>query len=141
MGKHHTEVRSLNPATNPPSEADGTATRAGLIVFDEKAFLERLMADRPLAQMIMAGFLDDCPKTLESLRSSIISLDRDRLNRQAHSLKGAAATISAVHMSRAAFAMEEGAKRLNADELVSLLEEVELTFANLKMELTSLGWQ
>src|SRR5208282_6446527 len=64
-------------------------------IFDEEGLLQRVMTDRILATKIIAGFLQDIPAKLCTLRKPLEDSNAGGIRLQAHALKGAAATISA----------------------------------------------
>jgi CheY-like chemotaxis protein/HPt (histidine-containing phosphotransfer) domain-containing protein len=76
-------------------------------VFDEPAFLERVMGDRELAGAIVAAFLDDMPQQIAELQSSLAAGDNAAASRRLHRICGAAATVGGVALQNAALAMEE----------------------------------
>src|SRR5207302_10285859 len=63
--------------------------------FDRAAFLKRLSGDQALAETIAKRFLEDIPRQLCNLRKHIEEGDATKAGREAHTLKGAAATVSA----------------------------------------------
>jgi len=97
-------------------------------VFDEGALVERLMGDRTLARTIVRGFLDDMPKQLAALRSHLSGGDTAAVQRQAHSIKGAAATVGGNTLRQAALEMEEAARTGDTGGMAARLDEVERQF-------------
>jgi HPt (histidine-containing phosphotransfer) domain-containing protein len=83
-----------------------TGKPAGLPVFDESALLGRLMGDRKLERRILGGFLDDIPKQLAALASNLNACDASAAGRTAHSIEGAAASVSAAALRDVAYEME-----------------------------------
>ena len=75
-------------------------------VFNATLLLERLMGDLNLASIVLEGFLDDCPKQLALLQSRIEQTDRAGIRLHAHSLKGAAAAVSASYLTSIASELE-----------------------------------
>jgi CheY-like chemotaxis protein len=63
-------------------------------IFDEAALLARVMQDRDLARTIVRGFLKDIPGQIDSLERYLQQNDAPAAYRQAHTIKGAAATVS-----------------------------------------------
>jgi HPt (histidine-containing phosphotransfer) domain-containing protein len=53
------------------------------------------MGDKDLASKVIAGFLNDAPRQLRALKKMLDAGDADGARLQAHTLKGAAATVSA----------------------------------------------
>jgi CheY-like chemotaxis protein/HPt (histidine-containing phosphotransfer) domain-containing protein len=79
-------------------------------VFDEAALVGRLMGDREVAGMIIRGFLDDFPKELALMEAHVSARNITGAERQAHRIKGAAASVSALGLQRIAFEMEKAGK-------------------------------
>ncbi len=119
---------------SPPEDAPrGAAERPGAIpVFDRQALLTRLMDDEELAGRIIAVFLEDVPKRILALRGHLDRGDTAAAGGQAHAIKGAAANVGGLALSAVASEMEEAGKTGRANELPSLLPEMERQFALLK---------
>ena len=62
-------------------------------IWDKEAMLKRLMDDEDLARTIMAGFIGDIPVQIEKLEQFIKNKDIQSVERQAHTIKGAAANV------------------------------------------------
>lgn len=91
---------------NPLSEAKTIEAP----VFDEDGLLRRLMNDRELAMTVVNGFLEDGPRLIQDLDTLIRKRNTSGVLMLAHSLKGAAATVSAEALRDAVLAMESAAK-------------------------------
>lgn len=68
--------------------------------------LERMGGDEELLAEVIALFMEDFPVLLASIESAVAARDGGRLTYAAHALKGAAATLSAVGVVRAAQVLE-----------------------------------
>jgi HPt (histidine-containing phosphotransfer) domain-containing protein len=77
-----------------------------LSVFDESAFLNRIMGNRGLAKKVVEAFLGDIPLQIDILEQALADTDIELVTRQAHSIKGAAASINAGQIRDLAAAME-----------------------------------
>ena len=106
-----------------PAPQEGSAP-----VFDEAALLKRLMGDRDLAKTIVTSFLADIPKQLAALESHLASRDIGAVRRQAHSIKGAAASVSAGTLRNTALEMEHAAAAGNVHAMAARLSELERHF-------------
>jgi PAS domain S-box-containing protein len=73
---------------------------------DRAALLARLGGDEDLMRDVARLFLEDCQERLEAIKSAIDQRDADRLRREAHTLKGAAANLSADELTEAARVLE-----------------------------------
>jgi len=122
-----------------PHETEATA-RPAAATFDAASFLDRLMGDRELAGTVIEGFLSDAPLQVESLRAFLEEGKQPGLHLQAHTLKGAAATVGAEALRTAAFALEltaaEGRLDLCPDLLVDVSDELE----RFQVEVQKSGW-
>jgi two-component system sensor histidine kinase/response regulator len=78
--------------------------------FDMEAALEHVEGDRELLDEIVRIFSDECPKTLAEIRNAIRAADLRVLERAAHSLKGSAANLCAIDVTRPAAELEESAR-------------------------------
>lgn len=62
-------------------------------VFAEPLLLQRLMGDRRLARLVLLEFLTDLPKRIDAIGGFLAANDAANVERQAHAIKGAAATV------------------------------------------------
>ena len=92
-----------------PLQAEAKSER----VFDESAFMRRLMGDEELAKVVITGFLEDIPLQIRALMDSIDAGDIYQAERHAHTIKGAAANIGAEALRAVAFEMEKSGKSGN----------------------------
>jgi len=109
-------------------------------VFDEAGLLNRLMEDRELAGMVMKAFLSDFPSQLENLRKRLDEADAPGAGLQAHMLKGAAATVSAVGLRAIALEMEGAGMAGRLDRVAELLPRAVEEFQQLKSTVEHAGW-
>jgi PAS domain S-box-containing protein len=103
-----------------PLELDFDAT------FNEQALLDRLMDDRELAQTVISAFLGDLPKQLERLQAALDSADAKAVQRAAHTLKGASATIGGEALATRAARLEQTSKTGNLDSAASDIREIQM---------------
>jgi HPt (histidine-containing phosphotransfer) domain-containing protein len=97
------------------------------------------MGDQGLANRVMAGFLNDVPRQLRTLKNRLDAGDAQGARLQAHALKGAAATVSAEALLGLCCEVEAAA----AEELsraLPLLPRLEEQFELLKATLKQSGW-
>jgi two-component system, sensor histidine kinase and response regulator len=109
-------------------------------VFNEQDFLERLMDDRELARLIVSGFVADIPVQLHRLNDFLNSGDAPGVQRQAHTIKGAAANIGAPALREVAFVLEELGKAGKFEEALEALPRLEAEIERLKRTLEHDGW-
>ncbi len=123
------EGRSSAPDTSG-GEAEGVAP------LDREALLERIGGDADLADELVAVFLEDVPNQIQALAEALERGDRDVTERTAHTIKGAAANLSAVPLSRAAAVLEAAAREGRGD-LMPLFEAVKVEFERLQASLAA----
>src|SRR5581483_6699634 len=112
---------------------------AAVAVFDEAALVGRLMDDRMLAATIIGGFLEDMPKQLALLREHIEKWDRAAAGRIAHSIKGAALSVSASSFRNAALEMERDIIAGDLSAMTSRLCELERQFQAASEAMQNIG--
>ena len=100
--------------------------------------LERLGDDEELLREIREIFSDDAPKQMEALKRAIDTNDVVLTERQAHSLKSAAANIGAELMRDKAFEIELAARDKNLNNLQMLYEKLEHEMQRVLMALREL---
>ena len=93
------------------------------------------MGDADLIRDILAGFLDDMPKQLQSLKRLIERSDAEAAGKQAHTIKGAAANAGGLALSAAAGRMEKAGRAGGLREIAALLPELERQFDLLRTEM------
>jgi CheY-like chemotaxis protein/HPt (histidine-containing phosphotransfer) domain-containing protein len=108
-------ARNVLPTAEPAVAQPAGAT------FDEEDLLSRLIGDRQLAGTILKGFLQDFPSQLNRLRQRLDEADGPGAGLQAHTLKGAAAAVSAGGLHDLAQAMETAGKSGELDNFGELL--------------------
>ncbi|HEV3331599.1 MAG TPA: PAS domain S-box protein [Bryobacteraceae bacterium] len=109
-------------------------------VFDEAPLLRRLMGDRELAGTIVDNYLQEVPSQLNNLRDRLDAADLPGVRLQAHALKGASATVSAVSLHAAALEMEQAGKDGQLDRCGEIFPCVLAEFERFKRALEHAGW-
>lgn len=120
--------------------AEPVAAKQQAKVFDSEAFLVRILGDRQLAGTILKGFLEDCPALLNNLRKRFVEADTPGARLQAHTLKGAAATVSASSLSAVAREMERAASAGELKHFGELLPRAAAEFEQFKSTIEHAGW-
>jgi len=118
---------AADPAPKEMSPAPGDPA-----VFDRPALLDRLMNDAALVKDIIASFLEDMPRQLQTLRGHIERGDAAAAGRQAHTIRGAAANMSGPALSAVAARMEKAGRAGSLEEIADLLPELEREFERLR---------
>ena len=105
-------------------------------VFDRAGMMVRLMEDEDLAQTVVATFLDDIPRRIETLRSCLETGDCEGANLQAHTIKGASAIVCGEAMREVALEMEMAGRAGNLDAIRARMADLEAQFARLRQAMT-----
>ncbi|NCC66364.1 MAG: Hpt domain-containing protein [Spirochaetia bacterium] len=91
-----------------------------------------MMQDAELVKAIVEGFLEDMPKQIQLLKSYAEAGDCKMLERQAHTIKGAAANMGADALRSIALKLEEDSKQGNPVLLAELVSTLEKTYTDLQ---------
>ena len=83
--------------------------------------MERLLGDEHLAAIVRDGICLDLPRQIEALKGYLAADDDQGAERQAHSIKGAAANIGAERLRALAMKMERAGK---AGDLNRIREQI-----------------
>jgi CheY-like chemotaxis protein/HPt (histidine-containing phosphotransfer) domain-containing protein len=108
-------------------------------VFDREAMLERMEGNEKLLGVIVETFLDDIPLQIQILKDLLAAGDARGSGRQAHTIKGAAASVSGERLRAVAAKMEAAADAGEMDSFAACVEELEMQFQRLKEAMTSKG--
>jgi PAS domain S-box-containing protein len=108
--------------------------------FDATDLLRRLMGNKALAEKLVHAFLQDAPSHLSHLRSHLEAGDADGARRDAHTLKGAAANVSAVGLRAAALQTEQAARAGELENVRELLPRLEEQLERLRAALADDAW-
>jgi len=113
---------NTSPANGaPPVPASHSDIRP---VLDVAAALERVEDDRELLENLMGIFAGECSQNITELRKSLEARDLVLLERLAHTMKGAAASLAAGPVAEAAFALEKQARTGEVGDAELLLESL-----------------
>lgn len=105
------------------THADGEHTSRTPLL-DEESTLSRLKGDTEFLKTLYGVFVSDLPKKLAAIDEAAEKQDLDLLQRNAHSLKGAAATIGAIALRDAAFSLEMASKEGRLDQALGFVPAV-----------------
>ncbi len=128
------------PAGGEASPPAGQSPAKAEVVFNREDLLARLMGDKDLASRVIAGFLDDAPRQLRALKNRLEEGDADGARLQAHTLKGAAATVSAESLRALCSEAQEAAASSELSRALVLVPRLEEEFELLKATLKQSGW-
>jgi two-component system sensor histidine kinase/response regulator len=107
-------------------------------LIDRISLLERVEGDHELLAEMIHLFQEDVPNLLTAMRDALQRGDMPVLERSAHSLKGAAANLSAKPTAAAALLLEKDAKNKDAESAKKSLTEVERAVEHLLPALAEL---
>lgn len=109
----------------PPLNASMSAP---LPAFSKEDALARLGGDEPLLKILLTMMQDEFPDTIAKLFDAYDARDADQIRRNAHSIKGAAANVSALALSNCALRIEQRAKEDDIAAVAALLEELHANY-------------
>jgi two-component system sensor histidine kinase/response regulator len=122
-------------------EGSGEHTHNGSAAFDYEALLQRLMGDQELLSTVIQMFISDGPQHIEQLKHHFVDNDLSKMERLAHKLKGAAASVGATTVEKAASKIEQQCKVYEKNHLPHTLQKLEdemnLATQQMKQSLTS----
>jgi len=101
-------------------------------VFDKTSLMDRLMGDEELMQTMIKGFLEDVPRQIEALKGYLQTDAVASAERQAHSIKGAAATVGGNALYEVALEMEKAGKVGDLEAVTARLPDLVKHFNSLK---------
>lgn len=84
-------------------------------IFDPKIILENLMGDTELAATILEAFLSDIPEQIKALQEYLDKNKAKEVERQAHTIKGASASIGANALQKLCFKIETAGNKGDLD--------------------------
>jgi len=108
--------------------------------FNKDALLRRLMGDRELAVAVLRGFLEDAPSQLKQLCARLDDSDAPGARLQAHTLKGAAATVGAEALQAIALEIEADASEARLERCPGFLVRAIGEFERFKKTVEQDAW-
>jgi HPt (histidine-containing phosphotransfer) domain-containing protein len=88
---------------------------------------------------IVGIYVEDTPRRLQDLRSSLAAGDAPLFTRAAHTIKGSSANVGAVVLARLAERLEAKARKEGLADVAELLAECEAEFARTAAELRKIA--
>jgi CheY-like chemotaxis protein len=104
--------------------------------YDLQRALQQVQGDMPLLKELAGLFLKECPRHMQAIRDAIAT--KDAPIAAAHTLKGAAAAISATDVQSAAQQLETAAREQRWDDVQRIAEELQSAVDRLRPELQAL---
>ncbi len=118
--------------TDKTDEQKNSLTPPEIEVFNYKELQHRIMGDTQLVETVLKGFLNDIPKQIDRLKKYFEDTDMVSLKRQSHTIKGAAANISAGRLRASALALEKAAETESREKVHGLIVRLEKSFDELR---------
>jgi CheY-like chemotaxis protein len=97
------EMESRTPSGPPPADLAPVGSPAD---FDKAEALQQAAGDEELFRELRAAFLEESPTLLAQIQEAIVQADARRLERAAHTLKGAAGAVAGLAVAGAAQRLE-----------------------------------
>jgi CheY-like chemotaxis protein/HPt (histidine-containing phosphotransfer) domain-containing protein len=119
----------------------GDSAAAIEIIFNQEEFLARLMGDRDLAAEVIRGFLEDAPRQFLNLKKKLEEADAIGARLYAHSLKGAAVTMSADALLALCRDAQEAVVAGELSRALTLLPKMQEQYELLRSALLKAGWK
>jgi HPt (histidine-containing phosphotransfer) domain-containing protein len=104
-------------------------------LLDREAALSRVGGDVDLLREVGALFLKECPSAVTGLRKAVAERDAQRIEHEAHSLKGSVSTFGAGAAFQAALEIERKGRSRNLSEVEANLQQFESSLERLCAEL------
>jgi signal transduction histidine kinase len=115
------------------AQRSAPSTQHSALIFDRAGLMARLMDDQDLARIVIEGFLEDVPRQIEALRGYLEAGDAPGAERQAHTVKGAAANVGGECLREVAFEMEKAGKAGDLAAIKARMAGLETEFDRLKI--------
>jgi PAS domain S-box-containing protein len=130
IGRLTSSPAALVVERNCDTNTDATASECR--VFDEAAMISRVGDDRDFARLVLGTFLKDLPTQLDAITAYVDAGDAGGTERQAHTIKGASATVCGETLRDLAQTLEVLAKLGDLSSVRARLEELQQCFEKLK---------
>jgi response regulator RpfG family c-di-GMP phosphodiesterase len=113
---------SSEVATEP--KAENKNREEDPLVFDRSALLQRIMNDEEIMTSLLSSFTNNIAALQNNLGDAITSGDTTEIRLHAHSIKGAAANVSALSVYQMAGTIELAAQKEELDKMEMWLEKL-----------------
>ncbi|HEX3747915.1 MAG TPA: response regulator [Bryobacteraceae bacterium] len=115
-------------AASAPPTGDRPPTTSSTAPFDRDEFTGSVMGSEDLARRIVRGFVEDMPRQIARLAQAVSDGDAGRVTLLAHSIKGAAASLSSYEMRQASEILERQGRTGNLTAASPAVEELSASF-------------
>jgi CheY-like chemotaxis protein/HPt (histidine-containing phosphotransfer) domain-containing protein len=132
----------VSPAHDPAQPGAGPSSAlTEAPVFDRAGLVTRLMGDENLARIVADGFLKDAPRLIDALKVCLRTGDAAGAIRQAHTIKGASATVGGEALAAVAQKMDKAATTGDLDDARDRLPELASEFGRLRAAMREFAGQ
>ena len=105
-------------------------------LLDREGALKRLQDDTEFLETLYNAFLEDLPNKIAALDEAVTDGQTQIVQRTAHSLKGASATVGVPALKEAALAMEIAARDRDAEKVGTLYPGLKALAGRTSLEMT-----
>ncbi len=130
-----TRQTPADPPLQPAALPDAKIRDEQIPVFDKAGVRERLMYDDDLVRAVIISFTEEIPGLILTLKGCLGDGDVPGAKRMAHTIKGASANMGGEALTAVAAEMEENGRQSNLPAMRASLNELELQFERLLVEL------
>ena len=109
-------------------------------VFDEEILAEQIPGDHKFIQILLNKYLEELPKQIDKLKAYLNQGDMRSIQRQAHTIKGASATVTAGLLRDTADRMEQAAMKDDLESIKGILPEVQAEYERFRGVLKESGF-
>jgi len=128
------EYMAESSVNNSPGDLSG---ESNLPVFDRSDLLSRMMDNEELVKVVMDAFMTEASSLIQDIEQADTENDPASLTMAAHSLKGAAANISAKQLSDLSAKIEILSRNNDLETAKQLVPHVRPSFEKLKQVIDS----
>ncbi len=142
MSRWLNRINAQEPVGTAPSDPGNQSPleKKDRLVFNETVMLDRLMGDRDLVCAILTGFRDDMPVQINRLKQYLDNGDARGIERQAHTIRGAAANVEADWLREEALAMEQAGREGRLDIAAEVFIRLRERFEVFNAAVENSGW-
>ena len=101
-------------------------------IFNKIEIMKRLSGDKNLIYDIIELFVNNAILQVDKLRKALEDNDREKLTLTAHTIKGSARNVSAMHIASVAFEIEKKSKEGTLDEISLLIKKLDDSYCKFK---------
>jgi CheY-like chemotaxis protein len=129
-------ARALSRWISVPLLPEETAVTREPVVYNHDLLAENLGGDETLIREVINVFLDDAPRQIQNLEKAVAEADASMIERQAHTLKGAAGNVGAEILQAAASVLEKAGQAVEQAQFADLLARIKQDFEAFRQAVT-----